>query len=168
MRQAIRMLGIRLLATAVLLAGATAGAQEMPEHQILLGPRAGLDVNDGTHLVLGGEARFSVLMIAPSVRLDIRPEFNFYVFSGGHAFDISGDALFAFGVHNPTFEPYAGAGVGIFNVSDGTSDTRVGLNLLGGCKFLAGSPIQPFAEIRFTVGDFNPILLMGGVLFVLH
>jgi len=150
---------------------ASAAAQGMPTNEVVIGPRLSLDVNDGgTHAVIGGEARFSVIMIAPTVRLDIRPELNFYIFDGGSAFDISGDALFAFGVRSDTVEPYAGAGLGIFHVSadGGGSATRLGLNLLGGAKFLPLQTIQPFVEMRFTVGDFNPILITGGVLFLIR
>lgn len=171
MRHSLRILGASLPVFLTILGlTASAAAQGMPTNQILIGPRLSLDLNDGTHVAIGGEARFSVIMIAPSVRLDIRPEFNFYFFDGGNAFDLSGDALFAFGVHSDVVEPYAGAGLGIFHVSadGGGSATRVGLNLLGGAKFLPLQTIQPFVEMRFTVGDFNPILLTGGVLFLIR
>ncbi len=171
MRHGLRILSASLpVFVAILGATAPAAAQGMPSNQIVVGPRLSLDLNDGTHVAIGGEARFSVLMIAPTVRLDIRPELNFYFFDGGNAFDISGDALFAFGVHSDVVEPYAGAGIGIFHVSAdlGGSATRVGLNLLGGAKFLPLQTIQPFVEMRFTVGDFDPILLTGGVLFLIR
>lgn len=167
MRRTGRNLGASLLVFLAFLG--TAAAQGMPTSPVLIGPRLSLDLNDGTHVAIGGEARFGVVMIAPSVRLDIRPELNFYFFDGGNAFDLSGDALFAFGVRSDVVEPYAGAGIGIFHVSAdaGGSATRVGLNLLGGAKFLPLQTIQPFVEMRFTVGDFDPILLTGGVLFLI-
>jgi len=171
MRHCLRIWGAVVpVFLAILGATAPAAAQGMPTNEIVVGPRLSLDVNDGTHAVIGGEVRFSVVMIAPTVRLDIRPEVNFYFFDGGSAFDISGDAIFAFGVRSDVVEPYAAAGLGIFHVSadnDGSA-TRLGLNLLGGAKFLPLQTIQPFVEMRFTVGDFNPILLTGGVLFLIR
>jgi hypothetical protein len=158
--------------------GATAGpalAQDAAPaaiHQISIGPRVGLQLKDNTEFMIGAEARFGLLQIVPTVRLDIRPFFGYYFESDFTIFDLGADALFAFDIKQEMFEPYAGAGLAIGRVSFdrfgvSASDTNVGLTLLGGARFLQRTRIQPFVEIRLGLGDWDPITLAGGVLFVL-
>lgn len=149
----------------------SADPAEMPTKEIVLGPQLSAELKDGTHAVIGAQARFAVAMIAPNVRVDIMPEFNYYFFDHDiHGFDLSGSAVFAFGVHSDVAEPYALAGLGIFSVScDGCdSETRIGFNIGGGVKFLPLGKVQPFVQMRFTIGDIDPINLTGGVLFLLQ
>ncbi len=155
-----------------LVAGANAAfAQEAGPNYISVGPRAGIELRD-SHGFIGAEARFGLLQIVPSVRLDLRPVFNYYFISDVTVWDLAGEAIFAFDIHQEILEPYALAGLNIGHAAVSTvfgtaSDTRVGLNLGGGVTFLQHQKIRPFAELRFTVGDYDPILLTGGVLFVL-
>lgn len=163
------------VALAVVLAiGATAGvAKAVP---IGVGPRLNVEL-DGGDFAIGVEARFGVLQIANAIRLDVRPSFDYYFIDAPEGIDITllgiaGDALFAFNIGNPLVEPYALAGLSIgfvsvdsdFSEADG-SETDIGFNLGGGAKFLTNGNIQPYAELRVTIGDFDPILLGGGVLF---
>ncbi len=153
-------------------------AAPTPTNYIAVGPRIGLQLKDNTEFVIGAEGRFGLLQIVPTVRLDIRPQFNYYFESDVTIFDISADAIFAFDIHNPIAEPYAFAGLNIGHSSVSSSfcdlagvscsSTDVGLNLGGGARFLVNQKIQPYAELRFTAGNFNPILLSGGVLFIIR
>lgn len=152
-----------------------AGGARADVRMIELGPRLSLDLNNDSHVALGAEARFGLYQIAPTVRFDLRPTFDYYFYGGGtNAFDLSGDALFAFDVQSEVVEPYALGGLGIFHYSfdnafGSDSTTKLGLNLGGGAKFLPRGKVQPFVEIRATVGfDGSPVVLTGGVLFILQ
>ena len=157
-----------LLATS---AAVSADPAEMPTKPILIGPQLSAEIKDGTFAVIGAQARFGVYMIAPAVRLDIMPEFNYYFFDNDvHGIELSGSAVFAFGLHSDVAEPYALAGLGIFNESCRGCDsfTRIGFNIGGGVKFLPVGRVQPFVQLRFTIGDIDPINLTGGVLFLIQ
>lgn len=143
-----------------------------PTQWISLGPRLGVELRD-SHFFIGAEARIGIVQLTPNVRLDVRPVFNYYFISDVTVWDLAGEALVAIDIHNETAEPYVLAGLNIGHASIDTpfgsaSDTKVGLNLGGGARFLLRQKIQPFVEIRFTVGDYDPIDLTGGVLFVLR
>jgi hypothetical protein len=140
---------------------------------IAIGPRLSLNT-DGNDAALGAEARFGVLQLAPKLRLDIRPSFDWIFVGHGLTFwALSGDALFALDVGTPTVEPYGIVGIGIFHSSydipfgGGGSDTNVGLNLGGGARFLMTGKIQPFVEIRASIHNGSYVLLTGGVLIVI-
>jgi hypothetical protein len=157
------------LAFLVLALGGVLHADELP---FLVGPRAGLQLHGDTDLVIGVEARFGIAKLSEQIRLDIRPEFNYIFISNAHTFDISGDVLFAFDVKSDFFEPYAGVGLGLFNTGCsasicGDSVNRIGFNLLGGVRFVPHTKIEPFAEFRITLGDIDPYMIIGGVLFSL-
>src|SRR5262245_21062540 len=150
-----------------------AAAQEVPPGTNYIGvaPRVGVQLNHESQFVLGAEGRFGIINLGPSVRLDIRPVFDYFFQSNVTIFDICGDAIFAFDVHQELLSPYAFTGLNITHASVDTgvgsaSDTRVGLNLGGGVVFLPKTRIQPFAELRFTIQDGSPIVLAGGVIFI--
>ena len=48
------------------------------------------------------------------------------------------------------------------------SDVEVGLNLGGGINFELGKSVVPFSEIRATIGDFDQIVISGGLKFNLR
>ena len=129
-------------------------------------PRVSIELRDA-HIALGAEARFTVFSFGPNVRLDVRPSFDYYIYSGGSLLGLSGDGLFAYDLRSDAVEPYVGAGLNILIASADNADTvtRLGLDLLVGFRFLPRQMLQPFAELRATVGDINPLLLTGGVLF---
>lgn len=165
----MRTFGLAL--TVVLGLGATARVAEAAP--IGVGPRLFLDLDNDSEFALGAEARFGVFAITPTIRLDVRPYFD-YIFVDSAidvtVFDFGADALFAFDIGNAIVEPYALAGLSIVHASadGGGSSTDAGLNLGGGAKFLTSGRIQPFAELRVTIGgDFDPFFLGGGVLFIL-
>ena len=161
---------ISLFALAALVAAATpAKAEDVPPGTNYIGvaPRVGVQINHEAQFVLGAEGRFGVVQITPMVRLDIRAVFDYLFQSDFTIFDTAGDAIFSFDIKNELFEPYAIAGLNVYYVSGfGASDTRLGLNLGGGAKFLPKTRMQPFAELRFSIQDGTPIILAAGFMFV--
>lgn len=71
-----------------------------------------------------------------------------------------------------SLRPYAGGGLNIARSSidfdlpglRSTSDTEVGLNVLGGSKFGSGR-LTPFAELRLELGGGEQFVITGGFLF---
>ena len=45
------------------------------------------------------------------------------------------------------------------------SDSSVGLNLGAGANFIVGKTFVPFAELKYTLGDFDQLVLAAGVKF---
>jgi hypothetical protein len=168
------------IACVLLTAGGVAAADpaEMPTRPFLIGPQLGAQFHDDTNAVIGVGARFGVYMFTPAIRLDIVPNFNYYFVDNAHVIELSGDVAVAFGLHNDIAEPYALAGLGIFiegfnddvcrGVGGCDSITRLGFDIGGGVKFLPVGKVQPFVQLRFTIGDIDPYNLMGGVLFLIQ
>jgi opacity protein-like surface antigen len=173
MKMSVKSLVSALFVVATLAVAAPAHADDAV-HFIGVGPRGGLQIHDETKAFIGAEGRFGLLQLVPSVRLDLRPFFDYYFISDVTVFDIGADALFAFDIHQDMFEPYAGAGlnVGHYSVSVGSasaSDTSVGLDLLGGVNFLPKERLRPFVEFRLSIGgDWKPYDLTGGLIFLLN
>jgi hypothetical protein len=62
--------------------------------------------------------------------------------------------------------PYAGGGLNLAHESGaGGSDTRLGLNLLGGLKFRTAGRLAPFVEARVELSGGEQFVITGGVLF---
>lgn len=65
----------------------------------------------------------------------------------------------------PTMDVYLGGGLNIIRVSvEDFSESETGINVLAGVKF-PGTTIRPFAEARYTLGDFDRFTITGGLLF---
>lgn len=45
------------------------------------------------------------------------------------------------------------------------SDSSIGLNLGAGANFIVGKSFVPFAELKYTIGDFDQLVLSGGLKF---
>lgn len=139
-----------------------------------MGPRATIDVGDIEEFTIGGDVRYDLSQVDAPIQLSGALDFYFAeedvtIFT----VDLNGHYVFP---TEGTISPYAGAGLGITSVSVdvdtpsgsfGADDSDVGLNLVGGIEFQAGS-VRPFAQGQFTVGgDFDRFGLTGGVLFAL-
>ncbi|KAB2907850.1 MAG: porin family protein [Kofleriaceae bacterium] len=151
-------------------------AEEARAEGALLGPRLFIETDDGSDAVIGVELRTELGPLGRNAHIDLRPSFDYYVFddADGFDFDVYGlgvDALFSFQV-GTNAELYGIAGLSVFILSVETpagddSDTDVGVNLGFGARFLTRGNVQPFLELRATIGDVEPVLIGGGILFAL-
>ena len=154
------------------------------QSEVRLGPRIGLPVSDMSdlegQLFLGADARIST----EELPVVLSPSLDFYLFDSPSGVDQSGfaidlNALYEFGIENEVFVPYAGGGLGITRYSQSLDNggfggfgndfdtTEVGLNIVGGARFLV-DPVEPFVQANLTVGgDIERVGLAVGVLFSL-
>jgi opacity protein-like surface antigen len=152
-------------------------AQMESESTFKVGPRATLslgdlsDVYDGT-VAVGGDVRYN------PAELPVKGSgaFDFYFAQENTTvFTVDVNVLYPIDA-GELLSPYVGAGLGYTDISidvdsqfgnfgGGGSDT--GLNLVGGTEFETDSSFTPFAEARFTLGDFDRFGITGGILFEL-
>lgn len=166
-----------LFAGVLLLFVSLAPAPAQAQATIQVGPRLGVpigDLSNVTSLFLGAEGRVK----SPALPVVPNASFDYYLTDADNLSLIAVDlnVLYEFGVSNQAFVPYAGGGLGILRGSrEGTnpvtgetvseSDSDVGLNLVGGARFSAGS-VEPFAQLNATLGaESERIGLAGGLLF---
>jgi hypothetical protein len=143
-------------------------------------PSFGLELNwsSDVDLGIGGRGVFPLQSLFPRTPLDGIVSFDYFFPSKGAGvtsltyWEINGNVAYRFTVPSrSSFRPYAGGGLNIahFSSTAGTvsaSDTKAGLNLLGGTTFnLKGSKLTPFAEARGEVGGGKTFILTGGIRF---
>lgn len=171
------VLAVGLLFVVGLTLPTDAQAQMDGETTVRIGPRLGIpigDLADGSSIFFGAEARVD----AASLPVVPNASFDYYLTDADNVTVIAVDlnALYEFEVDEQTFVPYAGGGIAItrssFDAGDSqfassSSDTEVGLNLVGGARFPLGS-VEPFAQLNATLGgDAQRLGLTGGLLFSL-
>jgi len=154
--------------------------QQTAEAQTVIdiGPRIGIDVGgDVEDFYIGADGRFRT-----GLPVIINTTFDYYFTESNFSFwQVGGNALYEFSVSSASIVPYAGAGLSIsrFGVDippidlgefgsfgGSASSTDVGLNLIGGASFTAGS-LRPFAQAQITVGDVDLFTIGGGLLFTI-
>ncbi len=126
---------------------------------------------------IGARGVFGLQSLFPKVPLDGIVSFD-YFFPGNsvHYWEINGNVAYRFRTpRGSSLGPYAGGGLNIahasFSTTVGTttvsgSDTKAGLNLLGGTTFrVKGSNLVPFAEARGEIGGGKTFVITGGVRF---
>lgn len=143
-------------------------------------PSFGLELNwsSDVDLGLGGRAVFPLEPLFPKTPLDGIVSFDVFFPSktapvtSASYWEINGNVAYRFTVPSrSTLRPYAGGGLNIAHFSStagtvSTSDTKAGLNLLGGTTFkLKHSTLIPFAEARGEVGGGKTFILTGGIRF---
>ncbi len=143
--------------------------------QIQVGPRIGYELSDFEALFVGADVRIST----PALPVQINPTLDYYFLEDTEIFgteisqsllQLTVNALYQFGINNEVFTPYAGGGLSYLRISaeangESSSDSDVGLNLVGGAEFGVGQ-LKAFAQAEFVVGgDANPLKITGGVLF---
>src|SRR5207247_8801876 len=183
-----QLIGSVLLLAAVGLAPADLAAQRRPAARPAASraqrPSFGvqLDWGSDTYFGIGARGVFGLQSLFPQTPLDAIVSFDYYFPSGApsgtsvHFWEINGNVAYRFTVPaRSSFRPYAGGGLNIAHASAsatvGTttvsaSDTKAGLNLLGGTTFkLKGSKLTPFAEARGEIGGGKTFILTGGVRF---
>lgn len=164
--------------TALLLLLALSAAPNDARAQAVIevGPRVGYEIDDFEALTIGADVRVSTVTLP----FQVNGTFDYYFadeLAGTdlNVFQITGNALYEFGINNQLFTPYAGPGLSITRVSFDSalpddsdfsaSDTDLGLNLVGGAEFGVRN-LKAFAQASFVVGgSFEPVNITGGVLF---
>ena len=176
-----QLIGSLLLLAAVGLAPAELAAQRRPAARPAASradrPSFGVQLNWSSDydFGIGGRGVFPLRSLFPKTPLDGIVSFD-YFFPGGapagvsfHYWEINGNVAYRFTVpRSSSLRPYAGGGLNIIHasVSTGGSDTKAGLNLLGGTTFkLKGSSLVPFAEARGEVGGGKTFILTAGLRF---
>lgn len=159
--------------------------------QLRLGAQGGYNLDaftndgaeEGTYFV-GAQARFDLA----GLPITINPSADYYFndLDDTSVLQFNADVLVPFGPSNAVFNPYAGLGLAVTNVSFDPDtplvgnllteeETNLGLNVVGGAT-LGNGPVQPFAQARITLGNHLAFLnedgeggpgyaLMGGLLF---
>ncbi len=179
-----KLLGSALLVAAVALIPAASAAQRRAAARPSAGPAqrnqfgVELDWSSDEDFGIGARGVFPLQSFFPRTPLDGIVSFDYFFPSKPTGttsltyWEINGDVAYRFRVPSQsTFRPYAGGGLNIAHgsVTAGTvstSDTKAGLNLLGGTTFkLKGSNLTPFAEARGEIGGGKTFILTGGVRF---
>ncbi|PAP76774.1 hypothetical protein [Rubrivirga marina] len=153
---------MRTFALALALLGLTA-AFAPAQAQGAFMPYLGYNL-DSENVVLGVGARFGFPLNVP-ISLTAQPaiEYQFVDVDDVTVLQLDLNAVAQF--NGAMVAPYAGAGLAVGYVdAGGTSDTDLGLNVLGGVLFNPTGFGQPFAQARYTIGDGpDALTIMGGV-----
>ena len=132
-----------------------------------------LDWGNDPNFGIGGRGVFPLGSLLPGTPLDGIVSFD-YFFPGNSVkyWEINGNVAYRFRVPaRSSLRPYAGGGLNIAHASVSVagvsaSDTKAGLNVLGGTTFkVKGSNLIPFAEARGELGGGKTFILTGGVRF---
>jgi outer membrane immunogenic protein len=131
-----------------------------------VGPMLSLASGDFDETGLGVVGEFGIAQ-----KWSLAPQFILY-FPGNNIslFELNINANYYF-FNQDVFELYGLTGLNFTRLSfkdrfdNRTSNTEVGLNLGIGSNFQFGKTFVPFAEIRFTIGDYDQVVLGLGVKF---
>lgn len=92
---------------------------------------------------------------------DLNINANYY-FETGSEFNIYALGGLNFAVVSvPFFNPFNGE-------RSNNSSTEVGLNIGGGLNYKINDQLLPFVELKYNISDFDQLILMGGVRFLLN
>jgi hypothetical protein len=148
---------IRLIATGL---GAAALALALPSRgeaqQAHLGLRAGynFDLEEPT---VGGH-----LALPVARQLDFYPSMDVFLPTTGTRVLFNGDLKYRF-LNETSWQPYLGGGLNmLYRRVDGSGDTNLGANVLGGVETRLGN-VHPFFEGRLVVQDDPSFQLAGGL-----
>ena len=105
-------------------------------------------------------------------KVSIAPQLIFYFPDNFDFFELNLNANYYFFNQN-IFEMYGLGGLNFSRVGyevagEKESDSELGLNLGIGTNFQLGKKVVPFAEFRFTIGEYDQIALGLGVKFNLN
>lgn len=163
----------KLVANLVLLSVITVAPVAAQTTGLSIAPRVGYDVGgDIEEAFVGVEARTGI----GDLPVLFNAAFDYYFAEDPLTFfQLALNALYEFGVDNQAFTPYAGAGLSINRVSvdidtpfggGDVSSTDVGFNILGGA-WIEMNAVRPFAQVQYTVSDFDLLTIAVGVMFSL-
>ena len=178
-----QLIGSALLLAAVALMPAQSAAQRRAAARTTASPaqRASfgvqLDWSSDYDFGIGGRGVFPLQSLFPRTPLDGIVSFDYFFPSApagvsAHYWEINGNVAYRFRMpRSSSLGPYAGGGLNIAHASASSggvsaSDTKAGLNLLGGTTFkLKGSTLTPFVEGRGELGGGKTFIITGGVRF---
>ncbi len=178
-----QLIGIVLLLAAVALIPAQSAAQRRPAARAAASPARrpsfGVQLNWSSDydFGIGGRGVFPLQSLFPKTTLDGIVSFDYFFPSApsgvsAHYWEINGNVAYRFRVPSrSSLAPYAGGGLNIAHASASSggvsvSDTKAGLNLLGGTTFkMKGSKLTPFVEGRGEIGGGKTFVITGGVRF---
>ena len=175
-----KLIGSAVLVTVLATAPTLASAQRRPAARAAA-PRSQqhpsfgvqLDWGSDPNFGIGGRGVFPLQSLFPKTPLDGIVSFD-YFFPGNNVkyWEINGNVAYRFRVPaRSSLAPYAGGGLNIAHASVSVagvsgSDTKAGLNLVGGTTFkVKRSTLTPFVEGRGEIGGGKTFILTGGVRF---
>ena len=137
---------------------------------VRLGPRAGVELRDGAHAVVGVDLRLA-FMRTPLI---INPAFEDVLDAKLSLYRLSVDALYYPPLRFDRVEPYLGIGVTVtsfaYKQATTTGDdngNRMGMNLVAGASF-ALPVVMPFVQVAKGFGEFSGFAVVGGLAFALE
>lgn len=116
---------------------------------------------DGT-LAVGGHMEFE----QSGSRVHLIPNVMYWKTDGLSDLSANADLYYHF-VREGLVTPYVGAGLGLNSLHSGPSsrsDTKLGLNLVGGFRFPAPT-VHYFVEGRYTASELSQFAILGGITF---
>lgn len=129
--------------------------------------RYGMQVSwgDDADIGLGARGVFGLPGSWQLPRLDAIASFDWF-FPGGSVNYFEVNTNVAYRVPGVTgVAPYVGGGLNIAHSSNGTSNTNLGLNILGGMRFNIGPKLNALTEARIELSGGKQLVLTFGVLF---
>lgn len=181
-----KLIGSALVLAAVALVPAELLAQRRPPARRAPAPApaqrtsfgAELDIGTDTDFGIGARVVFGLRSLFRTTPLDAQLGFVYFFPSAPAGADltyweINGNV--AYRIPNPrsSIKPYVGGGLNIAHISSrppagvSASDTKLGLNLLGGAAFRVRGTAIPFVEGRGTISGGEQFVFTGGVRFPL-
>lgn len=157
----------RLTVLALVLAGVTSlEAQAVLEPYATAYPHFGLQASIADDAELGVGARYENRMSGmfpdlPNLRFAL--SFDYFFPDNFDYWEINANVFNLFRTRNARVIPYAGGGLNIARISNGGSDTEVGLNLLGGLRLPGRS--RPYLEARVELGGGEQFVVTLGWMF---
>mgnify|MGYP001606807906 FL=1 len=161
-----KLFGVMAL-TGVLAAAPAALVAQQPFH---LG--AQVSWGDDSDVGIGVRYENDLNRLIPARNLRVIGSFDWF-FPGNNVdyFEINANVAYQFTLPGSRIGPYVGGGLNIARASvdlpvlGKSSDTQVGLNLLGGLRFPSAGRIRPYVEGRFELSGGEQFVLTGGLLF---
>jgi hypothetical protein len=164
-RAAMREKRLNMLVSALALGAALLPLTAARAERSTLGPHVGFnfDVDDP---FIGFEGRFDVGDIGTTAIVQINPSVSYYFTDYIDLLNFSLNVPFEFKVRGSVLRPFVAPGLGIWHRNNGRSDTDLALNLIGGLLFDVDA-VEPFVQLRVSIGDGSTAELMGGLLIQL-
>lgn len=136
------------------------------------GGSLGLELNDNTHLLIGGRFQYNVLD-----QLRLAPNINYALQSSDvSAFEFNADAHYLFPIKDTKFTIYPLAGLCLYNwhydtnigygsdISD--SGTEFGINLGCGTHYDFTDKVLFFGELKYTiVNNYDGLAIYAGIAY---